>query len=562
MTSKNSNRFSRRKIARSNALFQVKSEENELLNKKQLSSTQFEDFVEFIRKNQNGKFGIAKLKDYNLNIASKKYGKKTLLDIAVFYGRDVIESLLLRAGASPLPRSLLESADEKDMEFKKRFYHFRWNSNSYFYPYIVKLCLGNREENELSKPCITCHAIPNSGLIKLIPCLHNLCDFCFWDAVLKRCNKNDDIACPECCTILAVNEDEFKIYPLEINQDDLDHLEPEKISLESRQKWASLPDKFIPTAVAHKTKNVFTAMPMRAISRLYLGESKTGRTENLFKAVLDGNLIRVKALICAGVDIDVMNDYGQTSLFIGRWKNHHKIAEFLISCGAKVIAENAGHLPDDFLSPKNEFDIKIYQNKKSQFRKVTSLIDPELYPGHPGTEGGSFLLEGFIPDVLLEMIEGTLSKLPLSLQDRKTVECSNRYYYCDSFGILGKYLSLYIQEAGLANAYFFPQMRFLDYPPNGYVPPHVDLARTNSDGLRSTHTFILYLTSSSDHDGGATILLKEIPTKLTPEVTEIARIIPKRSSLLLFPHLTPHEGRPAFSSKILLRGEMVFLENY
>ena len=43
-----------------------------------------------------------------------------------------------------------------------------------------------------------------------------------------------------------------------------------------------------------------------------------------------------------------------------------------------------------------------------------------------------------------------------------------------------------------------PHMRFLHYSEvGGGLPPHVDLARTDELGRRSTHTFILYLWDST-----------------------------------------------------------------
>ena len=118
------------------------------------------------------------------------------------------------------------------------------------------------------------------------------------------------------------------------------------------------------------------------------------------------------------------------------------------------------------------------------------------------------------------------------------------------------YLASVVSKAGLGKSSFFPQMRFLKYGKSGSVPPHVDLARTSPEGIRSTHTFILYTHSCGE--GGATVLLDHIPTASKPDHVEIARIAPARSTLLLFPHMTPHEGLPAGDAKVLLRGEMLF----
>ena len=109
-------------------------------------------------------------------------------------------------------------------------------------------------------------------------------------------------------------------------------------------------------------------------------------------------------------------------------------------------------------------------------------------------------------------------------------------------------------------------MRFLLYDRPGLtLPAHVDLARTDPDtGVRSTHTFILYLEGEGQGDEGATALLrkvnpsskKEKPSRL-PIDNVLAVVTPKRGRLLVFPHMCPHEGRATGPRKALLRGEVM-----
>mmetsp|Transcript_109858 Transcript_109858/g.342421 ORF Transcript_109858/g.342421 Transcript_109858/m.342421 type:complete len:106 (+) Transcript_109858:223-540(+) len=97
------------------------------------------------------------------------------------------------------------------------------------------------------------------------------------------------------------------------------------------------------------------------------------------------------------------------------------------------------------------------------------------------------------------------------------------------------------------------QMRFLHYlEAGGGLPPHVDLARTDLMGRRSSHTFILYLTDCSE--GGETVLLERMEDA---EDAVLAVVRPRRGRLLLFPHKCPHLARPTVEvPKLLLRGEM------
>ena len=99
----------------------------------------------------------------------------------------------------------------------------------------------------------------------------------------------------------------------------------------------------------------------------------------------------------------------------------------------------------------------------------------------------------------------------------------------------------------------FKHIRFLTYEkPGGVLPPHVDLCRVDdASGVRSTHTFILYLTDC-DH-GGGTALLKSLKD---PQVLAVAQ--PKRGRAIIFPHSCPHSGlEVSVVPKVLLRGEVI-----
>jgi hypothetical protein len=132
-----------------------------------------------------------------------------------------------------------------------------------------------------------------------------------------------------------------------------------------------------------------------------------------------------------------------------------------------------------------------------------------------------------------------------------------------------------------------PLMRFLHYPsPGGSLPAHVDLPRVlipeggvnthpdqprqveggvNTQGVRTTHSFLLYLTDCEY--GGETLLLEAKPgdAKLAAaggvapgERHVLARSAPRRGKLLIMPHACPHSAAPVVSApKLLIRGEML-----
>lgn len=105
-----------------------------------------------------------------------------------------------------------------------------------------------------------------------------------------------------------------------------------------------------------------------------------------------------------------------------------------------------------------------------------------------------------------------------------------------------------------------PRMRFLRYPtPGGRLNPHVDLRKVDDEAEsanRSTHTFCLYLATCDV--GGETVTLDKVREPKDPMSDRFAFGVcaPKRGRLLIFPHFTPHAGRPVVDvPKVLLRGE-------
>jgi hypothetical protein len=104
-----------------------------------------------------------------------------------------------------------------------------------------------------------------------------------------------------------------------------------------------------------------------------------------------------------------------------------------------------------------------------------------------------------------------------------------------------------------------PLARFLCYASaGGGLPAHVDLARTWS-GLRSSHSFLLYLTDCGR--GGETLLLESLPGDSAVGVVPgprrtLERVAPNVGRLLLMPHGCPHAAAPVIDApKLLLRGE-------
>ena len=121
-----------------------------------------------------------------------------------------------------------------------------------------------------------------------------------------------------------------------------------------------------------------------------------------------------------------------------------------------------------------------------------------------------------------------------------------------------------------------PDMRFIEYPVGlgAGIAPHIDgIMYDEPTGRESTTSFLLYLTTVEE--GGTTTFLaggkwgdkrntscsgsrdgeRGSGSGLSP-VEVIAEVAPVRGSILVFPHLQPHEGTAVYDKvKWLLRGD-------
>ena len=164
---------------------------------------------------------------------------------------------------------------------------------------------------------------------------------------------------------------------------------------------------------------------------------------------------------------------------------------------------------------------------------------------------------------------------------------SSRSYYCDVCEFIRAKLSKICEyeKVGIAEAHFFPFMRFLNYEDEGGgLAAHIDLSRTLpkdqvvlrsekanrqtsvSDVLAtSSHTFLFYLTDC--RQGGETVLLRSMKTAVLasgqstytgPPENVVVSVGPVRGRLFMFPHACPHAGLlVSCTPKLLLRGEVL-----
>jgi hypothetical protein len=535
----------------------------------------------------------------------------TLMEYAVWMGKfDIVGSLLI-GGVNPSIRSQ-HRIDKIDCQHNKawkkemkksgskalvRFFDcFPLALSSYIVKRVIEMRLeahNNNSDAHRRKPitCTICQkSVPSSSLLQFTKCKNLLCEPCFWDHLLSTVDQRDShedvVKCPCCGSSEAESSGIDSVEPSHRNLIHWDNLTPLERRQQSLQKLKALPENSH-ALKSRKTKKKKTIVAKSWAEALLpsLGLSCNVRKDKFF-SYIDRNAIKyVRGCLVAGVDTEWKNEYGQTALYICAWRGYTKIAKLLLNFGAdlnvvtnggsmiKTVCESQSHtdilelcqnenyyVDDDLLSHhlplQNLRD--VMQGVNGDLNRNLSTLIP-LSSKHPGA--GSYIIDNAFSSSQVDCLLKLCQSLPLDLTQKKNnALCSDRSYYCDSEDCVCYQLETIIRRAGLVLSddmvKAFPFLRFLIYSKTGSVlVPHVDLCRVDhASGCRSTHTFIVYLTSNDN--SGETSLLGDVSGEGRCQI--LARVTPKRGRLLLFPHACPHEGNKVVDvPKIILRGEVM-----
>ncbi|MDP2439654.1 MAG: 2OG-Fe(II) oxygenase [archaeon] len=483
--------------------------------------------------------------------------------------------------------------------------------------------------------CGLCPQKDSCGLLKLAPCGDVLCQDCFWTRALLDAAPDEELRCPVCRAILCAEREESphqdpdedwrqfvaasppsqvadrsrdlflllpallpppllefrgpllgkgqKQQPHHRHHQESEQLEQEQPSGKDIARTLAITDPLNcdEKRVLRLRKPRLEALPLHLTAALFAGTFQAARSTELLKAAVNGGLLRLRALVAAGVELDHRNEYGQTALMLAVIHQHLPAVRLLLRCGASPsISDNAFlspvalaaslpcrdiffSIPDALSSPSDLPPLLRALVDSSplsdEFQllagRVTPLIDP--LSSHPGA--GSVALDGFLPESFLQRLEEVFTTLPEAPDDRDSGSCNRRRYFHDTLGCVQRVLVEVLRTASVCSRAGqllapMPHMRFLYYDRVGAsLAPHTDLSRTDALGRTSTHTFILYLSDCSR--GGETALLSSLSGR---SVQPLAVVQPLRGRLLCFPHVCPHEGRPvAVVPKLLLRGELL-----
>lgn len=523
----------------------------------------------------------------------------TLMEYAIWMGKYSIAGALLLGGVNPCTRghSLLEApGSTKNWSARigpkvlKRFFDcFPLPLSTYIVKRVVEMRTNffkQSTESPIEEKCQVCQSeiCLNNGLL-FDQCEHCCCEECLWINILHevdhRGDLDDVVVCPVCDANHATVRSEKPVgFEASCSWNERT---PTQRRFYSIQRYEALPVDRTSLKASSKKKQKPKEADLQASSWIKavspsLGSTQSVRRDKFFSFIYQEAIHYVRGCIHAGVNVDWVNEYGQSALYISTLHGAHDIVRLLLESGADAgAAANDGTTPLQIAISLGYAPIAcllknaVHATTADQIRpppvfpQISDHVNPmlkELIPvsaAHPGA--GSFTIDDVFNFEQVEWLLSLHGRIPVdATQKQKSGLCSERSYFCDAQGRVAQALENAFRRSSLPfrTIKVLKYMRFLNYTVAGTsLNPHVDICRVDREtGERSTHTLILYLTNCEE--GGETCLIQDLAGEGREKI--LANVTPQRSSLLLFPHACPHEGKAVKSvPKILLRGEAIFL---
>ena len=507
-------RQSKRRMERQKTLYKLT---NNMIESRVLpDDNTVDDFIKALESDSQSKFGLVHLSKYNLN---QIYNGKTLLEIACEKDRDFIVFNMLRSGVDPTVSADNVNGTESSNDIIA-FLRQKWPA---FACWIIKLVVKLRPSS-INGNCGICKVFTKTLLLN---CGDIICEDCCWDSIVLKVQFDDPI-CSVCNATL----------------NETPHVDGIKLFItvaESKLLFEAMPEKVVGNSNLKKPK--FKALSMFDLNRMFLGGAKEQRLNVFFKCCLTGNASKLRNVIEQGVDVNFRNEYGQTGLFVAAWKQQKTVVDILRDYNADATIPDHSNIviTPDYKIPV----ISAFKASRSPAFKLKCPIAGQQ----------AFYIDGGFHEDFLFALENLLDILPIAKAQKAA--CSDRLYYSDSTEWVSQSIcnNIVMNFGKTSDPLVMPDMRFLWYKSaGGFLPPHIDLSRTNENGQTSTHTFIIYLRDIDE--GGETRLLERLPP-LGVNGIPVSSVKPKRGRLFCFPHISPHEGGMVVDvPKILLRGEI------
>ena len=172
---------------------------------------------------------------------------------------------------------------------------------------------------------------------------------------------------------------------------------------------------------------------------------------------------------------------------------------------------------------------------------------------------GALYLHDLFPAAFLDELSELMAGLPPSRASRNMY--ADRHFVRDAdlaarlFAHLPREATAALGVRGCCS-----DLRFIRYPPGGFIAPHTDGVRVDEPtGAATSVSLLLYLEEIPDGEGGETTFLDKLPDACADgeEPAVLCSVCPRAGSILLFPHELPHRGEAVGSHpKVLLRGDL------
>lgn len=177
------------------------------------------------------------------------------------------------------------------------------------------------------------------------------------------------------------------------------------------------------------------------------------------------------------------------------------------------------------LFSKSECEQLLNLEIKNSFQKAISNY-PTYYRNND-----RFVMDNAI--LAKQLFEKVKPYLPVRIEINSTINAENGVWYLKELN---------------------DRLRFCKYSANQYFHRHLDGVHYRNDTTQSKLTFMIYLNSATEFEGGRTLFFK---TKETDEIW--ASYIPKQGDLIVFDHNVWHEGEVLTQGeKFVLRSDILY----
>jgi ankyrin repeat protein len=450
--------------------------------RRRLTDAEVVKYVRAVDKKNSAMFGLVKLRKLNVDVRCVDVpwcpgAPTTLLAYAARRQRDEIVGSLLRADADPRLRASVgagagagasTNAGTNAGMAPRAFLQLM---SLRYGAWVMKQVVGMRdaglaavaelaaaqEGNGVTMLCSLCKQ-SSVEPIKWLSCCetsHVCCETCMWKHASRGFNPMDNheplLCCPLCSHSSSSSSSASSSSSLLLNA----------ITKEaSRARFQAMPEK-----LPHKPKKLrFKAMCKAELRNFSIGHIQSKRVQNWWRAASDGNYLRLRALLEAGIDMDAKDENGETALLVAQSigdslekqillsasttdtnaknmahifadakrcrGNYRKTVAFLLESGADPdIVSNAGCtvplLRAQFAAWKSsqnqnqhqrEAQPQIQSHDEDQGKAAASsaAIVTELIPLSSTHEGaGSWIIDGAFDEAFLSRLDSLWQSIPL-----------------------------------------------------------------------------------------------------------------------------------------------------